>query len=147
MTFEEFLSLLESNRPGQVFDVRLTADEWLTLAERQFGGETAGLVEDLTLALRPGEVVIGGRAGFHGLPLRVHLAGRPVLVDGRIRLEVSELTVNGKPAPAMLRNQLDRVLDGRLEPGRLGLELDLLEIEAGAMRLRGRTVARKSEPL
>src|SRR5438552_18422670 len=137
MTSDEFLSLLQSRRPGQPFDVRLSATELLELAERQFGGEMAGLFEDLSLALNPGEVVVGGRAGFHGLPLRVHLAGRPALEGGRVRLEVSEFTVNGMAAPAMLRSQLDRVLDGRLEPGYLGRDLDLLEVGAGEIHLRG----------
>src|SRR5947209_7699774 len=60
VTFDEFLKVLNANRPGQAFDVRLTAAELLDLAERQFGGEVAGLVEDLALTLNPGEVVVGG---------------------------------------------------------------------------------------
>ena len=147
MTFEEFLSLLQSNQPGKPFDMRLSADELLDLAERQFGAEVAGLVEDWSLTLNPGEVVVGGQAAFHGLPLQVRLAGRPALTGGRVRLDVSEFTVNGMAAPAILRSQLDRVLDGRLEPEQLGLELDRLEVGAGEIHLRGRTVARRTETL
>jgi hypothetical protein len=145
MTSDEFLNLLQANSAGQPFDVRLSADEVLRLVERRFGGEMSGLIEDLSLALTTGEVVVGGRVGFLGMLLQVQLVGRPALENGQVQIEVRELTVNGMAAPAILRNQLDLAMAGRLEPDQLGMELDLLEIETGVIHLCGRTVSRRED--
>jgi hypothetical protein len=84
--------------------------------------------------------VIGGAAAFHGLPLKVNLVGRPLLEGKRVRLEVAELTINGMPAPAMIRDQALGRINERLDPQILRVEFDAIEVRAGEIHLRGRTL-------
>lgn len=139
MTYQEFVALLASGRPGVPFAVRLTETDLLDLAHTYLGPETRSLVETPSVHIEHDRLKVAGGMTFLGVPFRLQVVGRPRVAEGHLQFELLELQVNGQPAPTMIRDQIERQMRERLTPDRLPFRVEAVELTPGALQLRGTT--------
>jgi hypothetical protein len=74
-------------------------------------------IRDLTLGLKPGRIAAQGTASYSGVETVVTVEGAVQVEDGRLRYQVDSLKLGGLPAPAKLKDKVEREVSQQLNRG------------------------------
>ena len=81
---------------------------------------------------------VQARTQFSGLPLSVEIVGAPVAENGQLRIDVSQMLLNGGAAPGFVQSQVTETLNEHLQGENFPLEVDFIDVQQGAATIRGR---------
>jgi len=135
-SIEEILN--NTAAPGTPFRIVLTEGQ-LTAMANNYLSEHAGLaLSDATVKLEPDLITVAAKTQFGGLPIRLEVAGSPVLVGEGLRILFNRITLNGAPAPAFIANRLVESVNRHLDHDNLPLVIEAVEVAAGQATIAGR---------
>jgi len=128
--------------PGAPFELVLTEQEVTDTVNQRLATQPDSPLRDVYIRFESGSVVAGGkvRMGLF-LTLDVEVVAVIQVVDGKPIPEIVDVRVGGKPAPAPLRSQLQKMADPYLQrwaDANLAVTVEKVEITRGQTRIVGK---------
>ncbi|HNS49794.1 MAG TPA: hypothetical protein PKO09_01265 [Anaerolineae bacterium] len=127
-----------SGQPEQPFILRMTDTELTSLLRTKLAGYDGAPVENLVIWFTKGKMYATGRLA-NGLPVSadLFLIASPRIVDGKVVVEIEELTAGALPLPAFVLDAVTRSLNETINETQTGVDITAMEILEGEAILKG----------
>lgn len=134
MTIQELLD----SPPGTEFELSLTEQELNEAAASMLAVRSGLPLSSPEVELEAGVVIVRATTEFSGVPLRVEVTGAPAVADGQLRLDVTDMSLNGGAAPVFVRSQVADSINEQLRGPDFPLDVDFVQVQPGELKVRGR---------
>jgi hypothetical protein len=135
----EIYRLLLTAPPGVPFDLTLNEHELADEVTAYIGERTSIPVRRIAVDLHPDQIAVTVDLKLGFLWSTVRASGQVWAEDRTIGFRIDQLWLGRAPAPAFLRQRIHDYAHRLVAPIHMPVEIDLLAIEPGRIRVAGRT--------
>lgn len=140
-TLREAQAAAAKTGKSQPVEVVFTEEELTSKASETSGpiGDTGVAATGTQVHLSGGNIVATSTLSMQGLAFGVGVVAKPMLVNGQVRLVVTEIQTGALPLPDAVRRQINAAVGQAIDPTTLGLPISVsgLTIVDGTLVLKG----------
>ena len=127
-----------SGQPEQPFILRLTDTELTSLLSSKLAEYDESPVEDLVIWFTKGKMFATGRLAS-GMPVSasLYMIASPRIQDGKVVVEIEELSAGSLPLPSFLLEAVTRSLNETINETQMDVDITAMEILEGEAILKG----------
>jgi uncharacterized protein YpmS len=135
----------ESIKTGktQAIEIAFTEEELTSKAAQATTTDAAAGVrtQDTQIHLAGNQIIATSTVTVAGINVNVGVVAEPAVVNGQTQLVVKEIQTGALPLPDAVKQQINSQIGGAIDPAKLGLRIDVsqLQIVDGRLVIRGTT--------